>query len=145
STRPKSKILELKLFEPSSSSKPSPNLDLKNRSKFSKICAAKDHSINLVGIAVQLGDLPFCLVHCHITLAFIIIMFWIIRRHSTTSQNCSTTRRLLFFTTNLCLSFRAQHTGTKGENKTFWRLAEWVWQFSDLHFFVFSAAFVPFC
>uniref|UniRef100_M1E1A2 Uncharacterized protein n=1 Tax=Solanum tuberosum TaxID=4113 RepID=M1E1A2_SOLTU len=40
---------------------------------------------------------------------------------------------------------RAQHTGTKGEDKTFWRFTEWVRQFSDLHLFVLSAAFVLFC
>uniref|UniRef100_M1DF99 Uncharacterized protein n=1 Tax=Solanum tuberosum TaxID=4113 RepID=M1DF99_SOLTU len=38
----------------------------------------------------------------------------------------------------------AQHTGTKGEDKTIWQFAEWVRQFSDLHFFVLLAAFVPF-
>ncbi|KAG5580505.1 hypothetical protein H5410_051132 [Solanum commersonii] len=38
--------------------------------------------------------------------------------------------------------FAVQHTGTKGENKTFWRLANR--RFSNLHFLVLSAAFVPF-
>ncbi|KAG5586244.1 hypothetical protein H5410_046678 [Solanum commersonii] len=37
----------------------------------------------------------------------------------------------------------AHHTGTKYEDKTFWRFAKRVRRFSDLHFFVLSAAFVP--
>ncbi|KAG5580502.1 hypothetical protein H5410_051129 [Solanum commersonii] len=37
------------------------------------------------------------------------------------------------------------HTRTKGEDKTFWRLTEWVRRFSDLHFFILVAVFVPFC
>ncbi|KAG5610193.1 hypothetical protein H5410_021474 [Solanum commersonii] len=49
STRPKSKFLELKPFESSSSSKHSPNLELKSLS---------DHSASLVEIANQLGDPP---------------------------------------------------------------------------------------
>ncbi|KAG5595673.1 hypothetical protein H5410_036905, partial [Solanum commersonii] len=69
---------------------------------------------------------------------------WIIGRHSTASQNCSAIRRLLLFTADLILSFRAQHTGTKGEDRTFWRLAKYVRQLSNLHFFVFSATFIPF-
>ncbi|KAG5631692.1 hypothetical protein H5410_003409, partial [Solanum commersonii] len=69
---------------------------------------------------------------------------WIIGRHSTASRNCSATRQLLFYTADLILSFRAQHTGTKVEDKTFWPLSEWVLRFSDLHFFVHLATFVPF-
>ncbi|WMV37512.1 hypothetical protein MTR67_030897 [Solanum verrucosum] len=103
------------------------------------------HSVPLVKIADQLGDPPFGRFHCHLGLSFSIVVFWIIGRHSTTSRNFSATRRLLFFTADLILSFRAQHTGTKGEDKTFWRLTEWVRRFLDLHFFVLSAAFVPFC
>ncbi|KAG5612205.1 hypothetical protein H5410_023486 [Solanum commersonii] len=109
STRPKSKFLELKPFESSSSSKPSPYLELKT-----------DHSASLVEIANQLSDPPF---------------------GSTTLRNCLATRRLLLFTTDLILSFRAQHTGTKGEDMTFWRFTEWVRRTSDLYFFVLSAAF----
>ncbi|KAG5632100.1 hypothetical protein H5410_003817 [Solanum commersonii] len=69
------------------------------------------------------------------------------RRYSlcTASQNCSATRRLLLFTTNLIISFRAQHTATKGKDQTFWRFAKWVRRFSDLNFFVLTPAFVPFC
>ncbi|KAG5585676.1 hypothetical protein H5410_046110 [Solanum commersonii] len=93
---------------------------------FQKLYAAKDHLVKLVGIADQLGDSPFGIVHRCLALAFSIIVFWIIRRHSNASRNCSVIRRLLIFTTNLILSFRAKHTGTKGEDKTFWRLTEWV-------------------
>ncbi|WMV32739.1 hypothetical protein MTR67_026124, partial [Solanum verrucosum] len=39
------------------------------------ICAAADHLASLVGIADQLGDPPFCLVHRHLALAFSIVMF----------------------------------------------------------------------
>uniref|UniRef100_M1DUG8 Uncharacterized protein n=1 Tax=Solanum tuberosum TaxID=4113 RepID=M1DUG8_SOLTU len=105
----------------------------------------RSHSAQLVGIADTLGDPPFGLLHRLSALVFSIFVSWIIGRHSTASQNCSVTRRLLFFTANLILSFRAQHTGTKGEDKTFWRLTEWVRRFSYLHFFVLSAAFGPFC
>ncbi|KAG5585776.1 hypothetical protein H5410_046210 [Solanum commersonii] len=133
SNRPKSKILELKPYESSSSSKPFPNLEFKYKSK-----------TQLVGITDQLGNSPFGIVHSRVSLSLSIILFWIIRRHDTTSQSCSVTRRLLLFTTDLILSFKAQRTGTKGEDKTFWQLTEWVRRFSDLHFFVLSAAFVPF-
>ncbi|KAG5595038.1 hypothetical protein H5410_036270, partial [Solanum commersonii] len=104
-----------------------------------------DHSAQLVGIADQLDDPPFGIVHRRLALAFSIVVFWIIRRHSTASQNFSATRHLFLFTANLILSFRAQDTGIKGEDKTFWRLANRVRRFSDLHFFVLSATFVPFC
>ncbi|WMV24845.1 hypothetical protein MTR67_018230 [Solanum verrucosum] len=97
-----------------------------------------DHSASLV------GDLPFGRFHHRLALSFSIVVFWIIWRHSTASRNCSATRQLLLFTTDLIRSFRAQHTGTKGEDKTFWRFAEWVRRFLDLHFFILSVAFVPF-
>uniref|UniRef100_M1DDH0 Gag-pol polyprotein n=1 Tax=Solanum tuberosum TaxID=4113 RepID=M1DDH0_SOLTU len=41
--------------------------------------------------------------------------------------------------------YGGQQTGTEGENKTFWRITKRVRRFSDLHFFVLSATFVPFC
>ncbi|WMV08824.1 hypothetical protein MTR67_002209, partial [Solanum verrucosum] len=107
-------------------------------------CAAKDHSVKLVGIVDQLSDQLFGLVHHRLALFFSIVVVWIIGRHSTASRNCSVIRRLFVFTADLIRSFRAQHTGTKGEDKTFWRLVEWVRRFSDLHFFVLSTAFVPF-
>ncbi|KAG5572239.1 hypothetical protein H5410_062005 [Solanum commersonii] len=84
------------------------------------------------------------LIHHRLALAFSIVMFWIIGRHSTTSRNYLVIPQLLLFTFDLIRSFRAQHTGTKGEDKTFWHLAEWVRRFSDLHLFVLLAAFVPF-
>ncbi|WMV54701.1 hypothetical protein MTR67_048086, partial [Solanum verrucosum] len=59
-------------------------------------------------------------VSSRLALSFSIVLFWIIGRHSTASQNYSVTHRWFFFTTDLILSFRAQHTGTKGEDKTFW-------------------------
>uniref|UniRef100_M1BAN9 Pentatricopeptide repeat-containing protein n=1 Tax=Solanum tuberosum TaxID=4113 RepID=M1BAN9_SOLTU len=85
-----------------------------------------DHSAQLVEIADQLGDPPFGMFHRRLALPFHIVVLWIIGRHSIASRNCSAIRRLLFFTTDLILSFRAQHTGTKCEAKTFWRLTEWV-------------------
>ncbi|WMV32753.1 hypothetical protein MTR67_026138, partial [Solanum verrucosum] len=48
-----------------------------------------------------------------------IVVLWVIRRHSTASRNYSAIRRLLPFSANLILSFRNQHTGTKGEVKPF--------------------------
>uniref|UniRef100_M1DZC1 Uncharacterized protein n=1 Tax=Solanum tuberosum TaxID=4113 RepID=M1DZC1_SOLTU len=104
-----------------------------------------DHSAPLVEIADQLGDPSFCRFHRRLALSFSIIVFWIIGRHSITSWNCLATYRLLLFTVDFILYIRAQHTETKGEDKTFWRLTKWVQRFSDLHFFVLSAAFVPFC
>ncbi|WMV29364.1 hypothetical protein MTR67_022749, partial [Solanum verrucosum] len=91
---------------------------------FSKICAAADHSTSLVEIVDQLGNPPFGRFHYRLALSFSIVVFWIIGRHSTASQNCSVTRQLLIFTTDLIFSLRAQNTGTKGEDKTFWRLTE---------------------
>ncbi|WMV45766.1 hypothetical protein MTR67_039151, partial [Solanum verrucosum] len=90
------------------------------------ICAAVDHSTQLVGIAGQLDDSPFGIVHHHVALTLNIVVFWIVRRHGTALRSCLVTRRLLLFTVDLILSFRAQHTGTKGEDKTFWRLTKWV-------------------
>ncbi|KAG5585529.1 hypothetical protein H5410_045963, partial [Solanum commersonii] len=120
--KPKSKFLELKPFECSSFSKPSPNLEL----KIFKNYAVADHSASLVEIIDQLVDMPFGRFHHHLTLTFIIIVFWIIGRHNIASQNWS-------------------YTGTKSKDKIFWPLAKWVRQFSDLYFFVLSAIFVPFC
>uniref|UniRef100_M1DUS6 Uncharacterized protein n=1 Tax=Solanum tuberosum TaxID=4113 RepID=M1DUS6_SOLTU len=85
-----------------------------------------DHSAPLVEITNQLGDPPFGRFHHRLVLSFSIVVFSIIGRHSTTSRKCLATCRLLFFTADLIPSFMGQHTGTKGEDKTFWRLAEWV-------------------
>ncbi|KAG5595111.1 hypothetical protein H5410_036343 [Solanum commersonii] len=82
--------------------------------------SALSHSTQLVRITDTLGDSPFGLLHRLSALAFSIFASWIIGGHSTTSRNCSTTHQLLLFTADLILSFRAQHIGTKGEDKTFW-------------------------
>uniref|UniRef100_M1DYJ5 Uncharacterized protein n=1 Tax=Solanum tuberosum TaxID=4113 RepID=M1DYJ5_SOLTU len=129
STRPKSKFLELKPFESSSSSKPYPNLELKT-----------DHSVTLVEIADQLSYSPFGVVHRRLALVFSIVMFWIIRRPSTASRNFSVTHRLLLFNTDFILSFRAQHFGIKSEPALAWhtrtlgsqvaiqQLVKWTWR-----------------
>uniref|UniRef100_M1DCZ8 Uncharacterized protein n=1 Tax=Solanum tuberosum TaxID=4113 RepID=M1DCZ8_SOLTU len=79
------------------------------------ICAAADHSASFVGITDQLGDSPFGVVHSRLIPAFSIVVLWVIERHGTALRNTSVMRRLLPFSTDLILSFRAQHTGTKGE------------------------------
>ncbi|KAG5619900.1 hypothetical protein H5410_005118 [Solanum commersonii] len=107
--------------------------------------AAKDHSVKLVGIVDQLSDSCFGMFHHRLALSFNIVMFWIIGRYSFALRNCSTTRRLLLFTIDLIISFRAQQLEQKVRIRPFWRFAEWVRRFSDLLFFVLSAAFVPFC
>ncbi|KAG5620391.1 hypothetical protein H5410_005609 [Solanum commersonii] len=80
----------------------------------------RSHLTQLVGIIDTLGDPPFSLLHRLSALAFNIFASWIIGRYNTASRNFSVTRRLLHFTVDLIFSFRAQHTGTKGEDKTFW-------------------------
>ncbi|WMV08776.1 hypothetical protein MTR67_002161 [Solanum verrucosum] len=83
------------------------------------ICVVADHSTSLVTIADQLGDLPFGVVYRRLAPAFSIVMFWVIERHGTASRNFSVKCRLLLFSVDLILSFRAQHTGTKGQVKPF--------------------------
>ncbi|WMV58162.1 hypothetical protein MTR67_051547, partial [Solanum verrucosum] len=83
------------------------------------ICAAADHSASLVGIDDQLGDSPFGVVHLRLAPAFNIVVLWVIGRHGTASRNFSAMHRLLPICPNLILSFRAQHTGTKGEVRPF--------------------------
>ncbi|WMV49588.1 hypothetical protein MTR67_042973 [Solanum verrucosum] len=78
-----------------------------------------DHSASLVVIADQLGDSPFGVVHRSLAPAFSIVVLCIIGRHGVASSNCSAMRRLLHFFTNLILFFRAQHTGIKGEVRSF--------------------------
>uniref|UniRef100_M1DCK4 Uncharacterized protein n=1 Tax=Solanum tuberosum TaxID=4113 RepID=M1DCK4_SOLTU len=85
---------------------------LKLRAKISKT----DHSASLVGIADQLGDSPFGVVHRRLALAFSIVMLWVIGQHGTASRNFSVMHQLLPFSADLIHSFRAQHTGTKGED-----------------------------
>uniref|UniRef100_M1DAL9 Uncharacterized protein n=1 Tax=Solanum tuberosum TaxID=4113 RepID=M1DAL9_SOLTU len=75
--------------------------------KARKICAAADYSASLVGIADQLSDSPFGVVHHRLAPAFSIVVLWVIGRHGTTLQNCSAMRRWLPFYADLILSFRA--------------------------------------
>ncbi|WMV30000.1 hypothetical protein MTR67_023385, partial [Solanum verrucosum] len=56
------------------------------------ICAAADHSASLVGIADQLGDSPFGVVHHRLAPALSIVVLWVIRRHDTASRNFSVMR-----------------------------------------------------
>uniref|UniRef100_M1DUX5 Secreted protein n=1 Tax=Solanum tuberosum TaxID=4113 RepID=M1DUX5_SOLTU len=78
-----------------------------------------DHSSSLVKIANQLGDSPFGVIHHRLAPAFNIVVLWVIGRHGTASRNLSAMRRLLSFSADLIISFRAQHTGTKGEVRPF--------------------------
>ncbi|KAG5599831.1 hypothetical protein H5410_031201 [Solanum commersonii] len=94
-------------------------LKLRAKKKFSKISVAADHSTTLVGIANQLGDSPFDVVHRRLAPSFSIIMLWVIGRHSTASWNISVMHRLLPFSTDLIFSFKAQYTGTKCEVRPF--------------------------
>ncbi|KAG5630996.1 hypothetical protein H5410_002713 [Solanum commersonii] len=92
----------------------------KEQSAFRRIVSrSTNHSSSLVKIANQLGDSPFGVVHRRLAPAFSIIMLWVIGRHGTALRNFSAMRRLLLFSTDLILSFRAQHTGTKGEVRPF--------------------------
>uniref|UniRef100_M1DD04 Uncharacterized protein n=1 Tax=Solanum tuberosum TaxID=4113 RepID=M1DD04_SOLTU len=104
-----------------------------------------DYVASLVEIADQLGDPLFGRFHRRLALSFSIVMFRIIGRHSTTSRNCSATRRMLLFIANLIISFGAQYTGTKGEDKTFWRLAQRgsaILRSSFLHSFSYICSFL---
>uniref|UniRef100_M1DYE4 Uncharacterized protein n=1 Tax=Solanum tuberosum TaxID=4113 RepID=M1DYE4_SOLTU len=103
-------ILKMKPFGSSSLQNP-----LKLRAKISKT----DHSASLVRIADQLGDSPFGVVHRCLAPSFSIVVFWVIGRHGTALRNFSVMRRLLPFSADLILSFKAQHTGTKGEVRPF--------------------------
>uniref|UniRef100_M1DXT3 Uncharacterized protein n=1 Tax=Solanum tuberosum TaxID=4113 RepID=M1DXT3_SOLTU len=78
-----------------------------------------DHSALLVRIADQLGDSPFGVVHCRLAPAFNIVVLWVSGRHGTTSRNFSAMQRLLPFSSDLILSFKAQHTGKEGEVRPF--------------------------
>uniref|UniRef100_A0A0V0GLM6 Putative ovule protein n=1 Tax=Solanum chacoense TaxID=4108 RepID=A0A0V0GLM6_SOLCH len=70
----------------------------------------RDHSASLVGIADQLSDLPFGVVHRRIAPTFSIVVLWVIGRHGNDSQNFSAMRRSLPFSVDLILSVMAQHT-----------------------------------
>ncbi|KAG5585919.1 hypothetical protein H5410_046353 [Solanum commersonii] len=60
-------------------------------------------------------------------------------------QNCSVMCRLLLFITDLTFSFRAHHTGTKGDLQADRRLANRVWRSSCLYFFILFIRLVPSC
>ncbi|KAG5610343.1 hypothetical protein H5410_021624 [Solanum commersonii] len=104
-----------------------------------------DRSTSLGEIADQLGDFPFGVGHRRLALVLNIIVLWVIGRHGTASRNFPAMRRLLRFSADLILSFRAQHTGTKGKYVICWRFPEWVRRFVHLHFFILLASFSPFC
>uniref|UniRef100_M1DVQ3 Uncharacterized protein n=1 Tax=Solanum tuberosum TaxID=4113 RepID=M1DVQ3_SOLTU len=78
-----------------------------------------NHSASLVKIADQLGDSPFGVVHRRLAPPFSIVVLWVIGRHGTASRNFSVMCRLLPISADLILSFRAQHTATKGEVRPF--------------------------
>ncbi|WMV45309.1 hypothetical protein MTR67_038694, partial [Solanum verrucosum] len=83
------------------------------------ICVVADHSASLVRIVDQLGDSPFGVVHRRLAPSFNIVVLWVIGRHSTASRKFSAMCRLLPFSADLILSFRTQHTRTKGEVRPF--------------------------
>uniref|UniRef100_M1DS18 Uncharacterized protein n=1 Tax=Solanum tuberosum TaxID=4113 RepID=M1DS18_SOLTU len=83
------------------------------------ICAAADHSTSLVGIANQLDNSPFGVVDHRLAPASSIVMLCVIGLLGSASRNFSTMCRLLYVSADLILSFRAQHTGPKGEVRPF--------------------------
>ncbi|KAG5599258.1 hypothetical protein H5410_030628, partial [Solanum commersonii] len=109
-----------------------------------KICYAKDHSTQLVGIADALGDSPFGLFHHLLALAFSLFSFWVVGQYGTSLRNYSVTRRQLHFIANLIFPFRAQRIGTKGDLQSDWRLATWGRRYSGTHFCVLVSRLVPF-
>uniref|UniRef100_M1DWG6 Uncharacterized protein n=1 Tax=Solanum tuberosum TaxID=4113 RepID=M1DWG6_SOLTU len=86
---------------------------------FSFSTPVADHSALLVGITDQLSDSPFGIVHRRLAPSFSIFVLWVIGLHGTASRNFSVICRMLPFSADLILSFRAQHSGTKGEVRPF--------------------------
>uniref|UniRef100_M1DZP1 Uncharacterized protein n=1 Tax=Solanum tuberosum TaxID=4113 RepID=M1DZP1_SOLTU len=74
--------------------------------------------MTLVGIADQLGDSPFGVVHRHLAPSFGIVMLWVIGRHSTASRNSRRCADAPFFH-RLDPFLQAQHTRKKGEVRPF--------------------------
>ncbi|WMV18559.1 hypothetical protein MTR67_011944 [Solanum verrucosum] len=64
-----------------------------------------DHLTSLVKITDQLSDSPFGVVHRRLTVAFSIIVLWVIGRHGTALRNFSAIRRLLPLTADLIIFF----------------------------------------
>ncbi|KAG5610347.1 hypothetical protein H5410_021628, partial [Solanum commersonii] len=70
----------------------------------------------------------------------------IIGRHSTALSNCSVIHRLLLFIVDLILSFKAQHTRAKDENKTLLVICQMgsaVLKSSFIRSFSFLCSFLP--
>uniref|UniRef100_M1DZP9 Uncharacterized protein n=1 Tax=Solanum tuberosum TaxID=4113 RepID=M1DZP9_SOLTU len=124
--------------------------ELKRKNTYSKDLinrrsASPDHSATLVRIADQLGDSPLDVVHRRLAPSFSIVVLWVIGRHSTASLNFSAMHRLLPFFAYLILSFKAQHTGTKGKVRPFGDLPSGLGNPQAFIFFILLSPFVPFC
>uniref|UniRef100_M1DXN8 Uncharacterized protein n=1 Tax=Solanum tuberosum TaxID=4113 RepID=M1DXN8_SOLTU len=100
-----------------------PELEKKGKIRLFTICAAADHSASLVEIANQLDDLPFGVnfsaMRRLILFSADLILSFRDQHTGTKGENFSAMRRLILFSADLILSFRDQHTGTKGEVRPF--------------------------
>ncbi|WMV37704.1 hypothetical protein MTR67_031089, partial [Solanum verrucosum] len=93
---------------------------------------------NLWTFNYQLGDSPFGVILRRLAPAFSIVVLWVIGRHGTASRNFSPMRRLLPFSADLILSFRAQHTRTKGEVRPFGDPQAFISSFFSAFSFLFA-------